>query len=123
MTPHKSTVRAVSERSRRVARLQNMAINSCWKFVAISPASGDIGTSGLEATILDLPLPVWSDSICTNLIRLLDLENVGLAVGILFLSHLEAEIMVFPVWRPPFWSFDFRFGSDYHNFLGGLQGI
>ena len=69
-----------------------MAINSCWKFVAISPGSGYIGSSGLEAAILDLPHPVWSDSVCTSRIRLMDLENVGLAVGISFLSHLEAEI-------------------------------
>ena len=74
-----------------------MAINSCWKFVAISPGSGDIGSSGLEATILDLPHMVWSDSICTNPIRLLDLENVSLAVGVSFLSHLEAELEVIPV--------------------------
>ena len=51
-----------------------------------------IGISGLEAAILDLLHPVWSDSNCTNPIRLQDLENVGLAVGILFLYHLEAEI-------------------------------
>ena len=64
---------------------------------------------------MDLPHPVWSDSICTNPIRLLDLENVGLAVGTSFISHLEAEIWVFPVWRPPYCSFDFQCGSDYHK--------
>ena len=68
-----------------------MAKNSGWKFVAISSGSGDIGTSGLEAAILNLPLPVWSDRICASPIRLLDLKNVGSAVGISFLSHLEAE--------------------------------
>ena len=69
-----------------------MAINSCWKYVAISPGSGDIGSSGLKAAILDLSHPVWSHSVCTGPIRLLNLENVGLAVGISFIFHLEAEI-------------------------------
>ena len=46
---------------------------------------------------MDLPHPVWSNSIGTNSIRLPDLKNVGLAVGISFLSHLEAEKKVFPV--------------------------
>jgi hypothetical protein len=41
---------------------------------------------------MDLPHPIWSESTYTNLVRLLDLENVGLADGFLFLSHLEAEL-------------------------------
>ena len=41
---------------------------------------------------MDIPHPVWSDSVGISPIRLLDLENVDLAVGISFLSHLEAEI-------------------------------
>ena len=51
-----------------------------------------MGIPSLEAAMLDLPHPVWSDSVGTNPIRLLDLENVGLAVEFSFLSHLEAEI-------------------------------
>ena len=69
-----------------------MTINSCWKFVAISPGSGDIGSSGLEATILDLPHPVWSDRNRNSPIELLDLENVGVAVEIALLSSLQAEL-------------------------------
>jgi len=42
--------------------------------------------------MLDFPLPVWSRSIPTSPIELLDLENVGLAFGISFLSCIEAEI-------------------------------
>ena len=53
------------------------------------------------AAILELPHPIWSDRLRNVPIELLDLENVDLAVGISFLSHLEAEILVFPVWRPP----------------------
>ena len=41
---------------------------------------------------MDLLHPVWSDSIGINPIRSLDLENEGIAVGISFLSYLEAEI-------------------------------
>ena len=41
---------------------------------------------------MDFPLPVWSDSIDTHSNRLLDFKNVGVAVGILFLSYVAAEI-------------------------------
>ena len=43
--------------------------------------------------MLDFRLPVWSHSIETISIGLLDPENMGVAVGISFLSHLEAEIL------------------------------
>ena len=48
--------------------------------------------SALTAAILDFPLPVWSYSIPSVSIRLLDLENGGVAVDILFLCGIEAEI-------------------------------
>jgi len=51
-----------------------------------------LSISGLEATIFDFALPVWSDSIRTYPILMLDLENVGLVVRFSFLSHLEADI-------------------------------
>jgi hypothetical protein len=44
------------------------------------------------SAILDFRLPVWSHSIETTSIELLDSENIGVAVGISFLSHLQAEI-------------------------------
>jgi len=73
---------------------------------------------------LDSPHPVWlvEQYAHYNHIRLLDLENVTLAVRSSFLSNLEAEIKVFPVWRPPFWSFYFLYRSNYPNFfvLGGV---
>jgi len=59
---------------------------------SIKSGCWDIGISGLEAAILDFPHPVFSDSISTNLIRSLDLENVGISVEISSLSKLEAEI-------------------------------
>ena len=69
-----------------------MTINSCWKFVAISPGSGDIGSSGLEAAILDLPHTVWSDRIRNDPIESPDLENAGVAVEIALPSGLQAEL-------------------------------
>ena len=57
---------------------------------------------------MDFLLPVWFSSVLLFSVGLLDLENVDLAVEIL--SHPQAEIKVFPVWRPPSWIFHFRFG-------------
>ena len=51
-----------------------------------------MGTSGLEAAILDFPLPVWSYSISVNSIGMLDPENIGIVFEILFLSLIGAEI-------------------------------
>jgi len=48
----------------------------------------DIGISGLEATIMDLPHTIWSDIMCTNPIQLLDLEYLGLADKISFVCVL-----------------------------------
>jgi hypothetical protein len=42
--------------------------------------------------MLDLRLPFRLHSIETTSIELLNLENMGVAVGISFLSHLKAEI-------------------------------
>jgi len=76
-------------------------------FVSISSRSWDISIFGLDAAILNYPLPVWSDSIWTSPIQMLDLKNVSLAVGILFsilsrswdisISGLEAAILDFPL--------------------------
>jgi len=53
---------------------------------------GDVSISGLMADILDLSLPVRSDSIVGITVRLLDPENIGLAVGIALLSCVQVEI-------------------------------
>jgi len=42
--------------------------------------------------MLDFPLSVWSDSIWTYLIQIVDFENVGQAIEILFLSHSSWHI-------------------------------
>ena len=46
--------------------------------------------------------------ICPN--GKLDLENIGIAVGISLVSCLRAEIHAFEVKRPPSWITHFRFG-------------
>ena len=51
------------------------------------------------AAILDFRLPVMSGRLGTSLIELLDIDNVGVAVGIALLSSLQAEIQVFPVFE------------------------
>jgi len=51
-----------------------------------------MGTPGFEAAILDFSLPVWSDCILVDLIGYLHLENMGVAVKIMFLALLGTEI-------------------------------
>jgi len=53
--------------------------------------SGDLSTSGLGAAILDLTLPVRSDSIVGITVGLLDPENIGLAIGIALLLCVQLE--------------------------------
>jgi len=62
------------------------------------------------AAIFDLRHTQTSDSIPTSLSVLPDPKNMGIAVGILLLSCIEAQIFyvrlwihVFPVWPPPSW--------------------
>jgi len=54
--------------------------------------SGDMSTFGLAAAILNLLLPVRSDSILGITVGLLDPENIGLAVGIALLLFVQVEI-------------------------------
>jgi hypothetical protein len=60
------------------------------RWARTSPRSGP---PVLVAAMLEFRLPVWPHSIETTSIELLDLENIGVAVGISFLSHLQAEIL------------------------------
>jgi len=55
--------------------------------------SGDTSTSGLAAAILNLSLPVRSDSIVGITVWLLDPGNVGLAVGIALLLCVQLEFL------------------------------
>ena len=55
------------------------------------------------------PLPVQSHSIFMSPIGKLDLENIGIAVGITLLSCVGTEIHAYEVWRPPSRIFHFRF--------------
>ena len=64
---------------------------------------------------------VWSHSIPTNLIGLLNPKNIGADIDILLISHLEAKICVFEVNRPPSWIFPHPVCS--HSILSGLIGL
>jgi len=59
--------------------------------VAILCTSGDTSTSGLAAAILDVSLPVRSDSIVGITVGLLDPENIGLAVVIALLLRVGLQ--------------------------------
>jgi len=50
-----------------------------------------MSTSELAAAILDLSLPVRSDSVVGITVGLLDPKNIGLAVGIALLSCVQLE--------------------------------
>src|SRR5664279_272868 len=60
--------------------------------------------SGLPAAMLDLRLPLTPDNILNSFIEFLVPKNMGIAVGIVFLSRLQAEIclavaeLVWPRW-------------------------
>ena len=59
------------------------------------------------------PLPVWSPSLPIGSSGLLDSHYtslVAVAVGISYLSSLEAELLTFKVLRLPSWIIHFRFG-------------
>ena len=60
-----------------------------------------MGSSGLAAAILDFRLPVTSDGVCNSAIVFLDPENMGVAVGIILLSCLQAKICLGVVSPPP----------------------
>ena len=59
---------------------------SLWKCVAIMSTVWDMGTSSLEAAILDFPLPVRTCNVLDRSIGLLDLKNIDVAFEIVFLS-------------------------------------
>ena len=62
------------------------------EFLSISPAARDVVTSGLH--VCDIYFRYKTASYTTNLsiTELLDLENMGIAVGISLLCALELEI-------------------------------
>ena len=73
-------------------------------FVPISHTSRDLCVSRFSrscgAAIFDFPLPVWSHNIPSITVGLLDPKNIGVAVEIMFLTGVEAEIhggIVYPM--------------------------
>jgi len=67
---------------------------------------------GIAAAIFKNRFPVSSGSISNSAVELLDHENMGVPFVISFLSHLEAEIRVFPDERRPSWIFRLPVTSD-----------
>ena len=74
--------------------------------VSISSTSWDKSTSGLQATFLDIWLPLTSESIGSSSIEMLNAENVELAVGNSLPSCILddiREITLFPAAILDFW--------------------
>ena len=62
----------------------------------------------MQAAILEFRIPITSDSVGSGSIEMLDSKNLGLALEITFLSCLQGEIEVLPVFRPPSWMSEIR---------------
>ena len=76
-----------------------------WVYVSRSRV---MDTSCLACAMLDFQFPVSYDKVDNGSIRILDPTNVKLAIGILFLSCLEAESLVLPVLSSLYLIFHFR---------------
>ena len=63
------------------------------------------------------PLPVWSHSILMSLNGILDPENIGLAVKILLIICLEAEIHAIKFTGRHLGFFHFRFGRIVFSYV------
>ena len=99
--------------SLHVAWLQKQEY-SRWNFFAIMYMSWDKYTSfpmyfRLVVAIFDFRHTMKSASILTTFFVLPDPENMGIAVGILLLSCIRAEIRVTTSFLPPSWISGFRF--------------
>jgi len=72
------------------------AINEIYKLISffelIMYISGDTCNYIISAAIWDFWLPISSGSVTDSTIEMFDPKNMGVAVGILFLASLEAEI-------------------------------
>ena len=77
-------------------------------------------TSGLKDAFPDFILPLRSYNNTDSTIVLMDLKNVVIAVGISFLSCLQAEIEVFPVLEAAI--LDFSLPVESYNIPGSSIG-
>jgi len=75
---------------------------SFWNFFSSCPTTRNVVTSGLGGRHIYFQYKATSGCIVDNIIEQLDLENMGVAVGILFLAVLEVEISVGGIF-PPHW--------------------
>ena len=67
------------------------------------------------------PLPVWSHIIPTSSSGMLNLKNVGIAVGNLLISCLRAQRHAIEVERSPSWNFPLPVWS--HSFFMSPNGM
>ena len=63
----------------------------------LSSLQKEMSTSGLAAAMLDFWLPVASDIILHSSVQKADPKNIGIAVGLLALPHLGAEILTWVI--------------------------
>jgi hypothetical protein len=71
-----------------------------WNLVVILYTSRDIRISSLVAAILDFPLPVASGSITSSFIGTAVHKNGEVAVEILSISYIQAEILLGSISTP-----------------------
>ena len=70
-----------------------------WKYYECCLTKPEVGNPTIKPPSWISDFRFMSHSIQTTSIELLDPENMGVAVGISFLSHLQAEIL--GGWQPP----------------------
>ena len=78
-----------------------------------------MSTSGLTSAILDFRLPLTSVGIRNSTIEFLVPENMEVAVEILFLCAIEAEIRCMYLFSKPIYN-NFRFGAAILDFRVAL---
>ena len=83
-----------------------------FRIIFLSCLQAEICVYLVAAAILDYPLPVWSNSVTTSPIGKTGLQNLDIAIEMLFLCALQAEIKVLPILRTPSCSSHFRFGCS-----------
>jgi len=80
--------------------LENIGLAAEIAFLYCQQANRSRPTSSLIASILNFPLPISSRLVvqhCDYAYLIVDPENIGIAVGILLLSCVQAEICVIEV--------------------------
>jgi hypothetical protein len=86
-----------------LADIENVDRNIAFRIsLSIYYRTRDTSTSGLAAAMLRFRCRTMSAGVGLEFIGLADIENIEITFRISFLSTIEREIQVLPVWRPPF---------------------